>query len=124
MGRRGYQASPRVIPVARHSVDPVRVSLDVAELTVPTLKNELNDVELMSFDDFYPLDSTFPTSLSPPVPTWLIVTFCLTVSIQWTIIGALCYLSFKLWLNMRELKTKMKWVQSSFGLDEPPGPPP
>ena len=119
-GRQGFRSPPKVIPIARHSADPVRVNLDVAELTVPTTKNELNDVELLSFDDLYPVDALYPAPLSPPAPKWLIIVFCISVMFHWILIGALGYLCVKMWVNLREIKNKLIWVQSSLGLDEPP----
>ena len=96
-GRRGFQNSPKVIPVVRHSVDPMKVKLDVAELRIPTVKNALNNEEMLSFDNFFSYDAMdFPPSLSSSIPTWFIIMFCTIMSIQWFIIMALTFVSLKL----------------------------
>ena len=99
----------------------MKVNLDVAELRIPTAKNELKNEEILSFDEFFSYDDLeFYSPMSPSMPTWFIIVFCMFASVHWIIVVALIYISFKLWLKVRDLNTKLIWVQSSLGLDEPP----
>ena len=110
---------PKVIPVSRHSVNPIKVELDVEELHVPTVDSENENGKFLDFEESFISDFIdYPSYTGEPIPTWIVILLVVQgSSCLICLIGAV-WIIFKIRYRIQKNEKEIHFLKTNLGLQE------
>ena len=118
-GRKGFQSTPRIIPVSKHSVNPMQVELDVEDLRVPTVDSEADDGKFLDFGESLISElADYPSFAGETVPVWIKVLLIVQGSSCLICIFGAVWIFVKIRSRIIKIEKDIQFLKTNLGLQE------